>query len=215
MKKLGLLTIIAALSISLVSCTNSGGVNNSNNDSSNNSSVQSKTSNKITIDEAKEIALKHAGLTKDQVSFIETENEVDNGAEKYDIGFYYNGKEYDYEISAIDGKIIKYDNDIDEGNNQNNTANSTQNNTQSNTQNNSVNNAQSNANNTANISLDKAKQIALSHAGLTSNQVTLKKAELDFDDGIQKYEVEFYYNNKEYSYEIDANNGNILSYEQD
>ena len=56
MKKLGLLTIIAALSISLVSCTNSGGVNNSNNDSSNNSSVQSKTSNKITIDEAKEIA---------------------------------------------------------------------------------------------------------------------------------------------------------------
>ena len=151
MKKLGLLTIIAALSISLVSCTNSGGVNNSNNDSSNNSSVQSKTSNKITIDEAKEIALKHAGLTKDQVSFIETENEVDNGAEKYDIGFYYNGKEYDYEISAIDGKIITYDNDIDEGNNQNNTANSTQNNTQSNTQNNTVNKVQSNTNNTTGI----------------------------------------------------------------
>ena len=215
MKKLSLLVTIAALSISLVSCTNSGGVNNSNNDSSNNSSVQSKTSNKITIDEAKEIALKHAGLTKDQVSFIETENEVDNGAEKYDIGFYYNGKEYDYEISAIDGKIIKYDNDIDEGNNQNNTANSTQNNTQSNTQNNTVNKVQSNTNNTTGISGDKAKEIALNHAGLTSSQVNFKRTELDYDDGIQKYEVEFYYNNKEYSYEIDANNGNILSYEQD
>lgn len=215
MKKLSLLVIIAALSISLVSCTNSGGVSNSNNDSSNNSSVHSQASNKITIDEAKEIALEHAGLTKDKVTFLATENETDNGTEKYDIEFYYNDKEYDYEISAIDGKIIKYDNDINEDNNQNNIANSTQNNTQSNTQNNSVNKAQNNTNNTAGISGDKAKEIALKHAGLTSSQVSFKRTELDHDDGIQKYEVEFYYNNKEYSYEIDANTGNILSYEQD
>ena len=211
MKKLSLVTIIVAFSISLAGCTNSGVVSNSNNDSNVNnsvdSSVDSRTSNKITIEQAKEIALKHAGLTKDQVSFIETENDIDNGAEKYDIEFYCNGKEYDYEISAIDGEIIQYDSDINEDNNQNNN--------QSNTQNNSVNNAQSNANNTANISLDKAKQIALSHAGLTTSQVTFKKTELDFDDGIQKYEVEFYYNNREYSYEIDANTGNVLSYEQD
>ena len=215
MKKLSLLVIIAALSISLVSCTNSGKSNNGNNDNTSNSSVDSKDSNKITIDEAKEIALEHAGLTKDKVTFLETENETDNGTEKYDIEFYYNDKEYDYEISAIDGKIIKYDNDINEDNNQNNIANSTQNNTQSNTQNNSVNKAQSNTNNTAGISGDKAKEIALKHAGLTSSQVSFKRTELDYDDGIQKYEVEFYYNNKEYSYEIDANTGNILSYEQD
>lgn len=207
MKKLSLVTIIVAFSISLAGCTNSGVVSNSNNDSNVNNSVDSRTSNKITIEQAKEIALKHAGLTKDQVSFIETENDIDNGAEKYDIEFYCNGKEYDYEISAIDGEIIQYDSDINEDNNQNNN--------QSNTQNNSVNNAQSNANNTANISLDKAKQIALSHAGLTTSQVTFKKTELDFDDGIQKYEVEFYYNNREYSYEIDANTGNIISYELD
>lgn len=215
MKKLSLATIIAVFSISLVACTNSGVVNNSNNDSSINNgvndSVDSRTSNKITIEQAKEIALKHAGLTKDQVSFSETKNDIDNGAEKYDIEFYYNGKEYDYEISVIDGTIIKYDNDIDENNNQN----STQNNIQNNTQNNSVNNAQNNANNTAGISVDKAKEIALSHAGLTSSQVNFKRTELDFDGGIKKYEVEFYYNNREYSYEIDANTGNVLSYEQD
>lgn len=203
MKKLSLLVIIAALTISLVSCTNSSGVSNSNN----NSSVDSKASNKITIEEAKEIAAKHAGLTKDQVSFSKTESEIDNGTEKYDIEFYCNGTEYDYEISAVDGKIIKYDNDIDEDNNQNNIANSTQNN--------SANKAQSNTNNTAGISGDKAKEIALKHAGLTSSQVSFKRTELDYDDGIRKYEVEFYYNNKEYSYEIDANTGNILSYEQD
>ena len=39
--------------------------------------------------------------------------------------------------------------------------------------------------------------------------------ELEFDDGISKYEVEFYYNNREYSYEINAKTGAILSYEQD
>ena len=62
---------------------------------------------------------------------------------------------------------------------------------------------------------EEAKQIVLSHAGLTSNQVTFKRTELDFDYGIQKYEVEFYYNNREYSYEINAKTGTILSYKQD
>ena len=207
MKKLSLAVILVAAGISLVGCTNSGTVN---------------TSNKITIEQAEDIALKHAGLTKDQVSFSRTEKDIDNKVEKYDIEFHSNGKEYDYEINAIDGTIIQYDNDIDKYNNQNNSQSNTQNNTQNNTQgntqgslqNNSVNNI-SNANNTSAISQDKAEQNALSHAGLTSNQVNFKRVELDFDNGVQKYDVEFYYNNREYSYEIDANTGAILSYEQD
>ena len=223
MKKLILATIILVFSIGLVACTDSGVVDNSNgNNSSNNSSINGssddstngKTSNKITIDQAKEIALKHAGLTEDQVSFSETKNDIDDGIEKYDIEFYCNGKEYDYEISAINGEIIQFDNDINEYNNQNNNQSNTQNNSANNVQSN-VNNVKGNANNTPNVSLDKAKQIALSHAGLTSGQVTFKRTELDFDDWIKKYEVEFYYNNREYSYEIDANTGNVLSYEQD
>lgn len=99
---------------------------------------------------------------------------------------------------------------------QNSTESNVQNSSESSTENNNVNNAQNNTvNNTGNISLDKAKEIALSHAGLASNQVTFQRIELDFDNGIQKYEIEFYYNYREYSYEIDANTGNILSYEQD
>ena len=81
--------------------------------------------------------------------------------------------------------------------------------------NNNTTNNQGNVNATANISVERAKEIALSHAGLASNQVTFQRTELDFDNGIQKYEIEFYYNYREYSYEIDANTGNILSYEQD
>ena len=103
-----------------------------------------------------------------------------------------------------------------ESNVQNSSESSTENNNVNTPQDNNTNNAQNNiVNNTGNISLDKAKEIALSHAGLSADQVTFVQANMDFDDGIQKYEIEFYYNYREYSYEIDANTGNILSYEQD
>ena len=103
-----------------------------------------------------------------------------------------------------------------ESNVQNSSESSTENNNVNTSQDNNTNNAQNNiVNNTGNISLDKAKEIALSHAGLSADQVTFVKVNMDFDDGIQKYEIEFYYNYREYSYEIDANTGNILSYEQD
>lgn len=103
-----------------------------------------------------------------------------------------------------------------ESNVQNSSESSTENNNVNTSQDNNTNNAQNNiVNNTGNISLDKAKEIALSHAGLSADQVTFVQANMDFDDGIQKYEIEFYYNYREYSYEIDANTGNILSYEQD
>ena len=65
------------------------------------------------------------------------------------------------------------------------------------------------------ISSDEAKQIALQHANLSDNQVTFIKVSQDYDDGIHIYEVEFYYNNREYNYDINAINGTILSYEQD
>ena len=41
------------------------------------------------------------------------------------------------------------------------------------------------------------------------------KSELDFDNKIQKYDIEFYYNNIQYNYEIDAKSGNILKHELD
>lgn len=103
------------------------------------------------------------------------------------------------------------------GNSNNNTSgvNNYETTTQDNSESNAQGNAQENVNNTGDISLDKAKEIALAHAGLTSDQVNFKRTELEFDNGVKKYEVEFYYNNMEYSYEIDSHTGNILSYEQD
>ena len=63
--------------------------------------------------------------------------------------------------------------------------------------------------------MEKAKEISLKHANLKDNQVVFDKTEMDYDNGVQIYDIEFHYNNIEYNYEIDANTGNILSYSQD
>ena len=63
------------------------------------------------------------------------------------------------------------------------------------------------------ITVDKAKEIALADAKVDAANAVFKSANLDFDDGVQMFEVEFYANDTEYSYDIDAASGNILSRE--
>lgn len=68
------------------------------------------------------------------------------------------------------------------------------------------------ANNAA-ITVEEAKAIVLANTGLQETDVTFTKVHLDWDDGRQLYEVEFYSGNTEYDYDIDANTGDILSYD--
>ena len=66
------------------------------------------------------------------------------------------------------------------------------------------------------ITEDRAREIALTHAGLTADQASFVRAKLDWDDGRQVYDVEFYTADyKEYDYEIDAASGEILSFDYD
>ena len=59
------------------------------------------------------------------------------------------------------------------------------------------------------ISADRAKQIALSDAGVSG--ASFKKVKLDKDDGVRVYEIEFKVGNVEYEYDIDASSGAIIS----
>lgn len=68
----------------------------------------------ITADEAKAIALKHAGVTENEVRFIKAELDNDDGRYEYDIEFVANGMEYDYTVSATDGKILDYDKKVED-----------------------------------------------------------------------------------------------------
>ena len=65
------------------------------------------------------------------------------------------------------------------------------------------------------IDEEKAKEIALDKAGLKENEVSFIKVELDWDNGILRYEVEFRQGFKEYSAEIKADDGKILDWEID
>lgn len=74
--------------------------------------------------------------------------------------------------------------------------------------------AQSN-NTVGDIGIEKANEIAISHAGLSSGSVSFVKAKLDTEDGVNVYDIEFYSGNVEYDYEINAATGAIVSFDQD
>lgn len=65
------------------------------------------------------------------------------------------------------------------------------------------------------IGLDAAKAAALADAGLKDAEVVFSKAELDYDDGKEIYEIEFFEGRTEYEYEIDAVTGAVLSRDTD
>ena len=66
------------------------------------------------------------------------------------------------------------------------------------------------------ISKDRAKEIALDHAGYEESEVRFIKAKLDFDDGRYEYEIEFRADgNLEYDYSINAENGKIVEFDRD
>ena len=65
----------------------------------------------ITKEEAETIALNHAGFTPDQVTWLRTNYELDDGVHQYEVEFHQGSWEYDYEINAKTGEILSYDRD--------------------------------------------------------------------------------------------------------
>ena len=67
------------------------------------------TSNFIGEDQAKEIALKEAGVTADDVTFVQVKLDNDNGVWKYDVEFSQEYIEYDIDIKAEDGTVLSFE----------------------------------------------------------------------------------------------------------
>ncbi len=66
--------------------------------------------NQISREEAEESVLVHAGLTKEQVTVVKNEKEIENGKMIYEIEFYTEDfREYDYKIDASTGEILSLD----------------------------------------------------------------------------------------------------------
>lgn len=60
----------------------------------------------ITANDAKEAALKHAGLDESQVRDVDIDLDRDNGTLIYEVDFNFGDTEYDYDINAETGEII-------------------------------------------------------------------------------------------------------------
>ena len=154
---------------------------------------------------AKEIALAHAGVTADSVTGYRWELDDDGGARVYELEFFSGGYEYDYEISASDGSVVKFEKESVGGP--------------------AAQSGQSPSADTAPAYIGevKAKEIAYSHAGLTADAVARCAVELDHHDGhgnhhragCCEYEVDFKSGGYEYEYKIDAVTGEILGFERD
>ena len=164
------------------------------NDNDTGASLSSEGSEQITLDEAKTIALNHAGVTESNAVFTKAKLDYDNGIPEYDIEFIANNTEYDYEIGAKDGSILENSAKRIDDTSQTSAATIKTN---------------------EQITLDEAKTIALEHAGFSADQVIFTKSKLDYDDGTAEYEIEFKANGLEYEYTINAFTGKIIEYDVD
>ncbi len=142
----------------------------------------------ITEQDALAAALRHAGIDESKLTSKRIKKDYEDGKEVYDVEFYADGKEYDYEISVADGSIVKSDSDnkddSDDGGNQGNEGE---------------------------ISKEEAKKIALAKVP-GAEKIQIKR---DIENGKPVYEGEIHYNNVEYDFEIDAVTGKILDWEED
>ena len=79
------------------------------------SQASDKSASLITEEDAKSIALTHADLVIEEVTFTKCELDRETDGSYYDVEFHTEDRlEYDYEIDAYTGKIISYEWDEDE-----------------------------------------------------------------------------------------------------
>lgn len=175
--------------------------------------AQSRISENKSIgsENAIKFALKDAGYTEEQVRMLRSEFERENGQYVFEVDFIKDGVEYEYDILASDGTIVKKDVDRknsivkEDKQNLNTGSNQTE-----------KKNEKSETKATENsITMEKAREIALADAGVKAADATFTKEKTDTEDGVPTFELEFYSNNTEYEYEISQSNGTIMSKEID
>lgn len=150
--------------------------------------IDGKVSTKKYIgqDKVKEIVQSDSQIFKPKYQKIELD--YDDGKMVYEVEFIHDSMEYDYELDAISGKILKRDREQVKSEKKNDKK--------------PVEEV---------ISKSKAKEIAMNHAKV--KEITNYKIEKDNDDGVLEYEIEFVSGNKKYEYVMNASNGKILKYE--
>lgn len=178
--------------------------------------------------DAQQTAFDHAGVTETDVSWLKVKLEKEDGRMIYDVEFYADELEYDYEIDATTGTILHFDYEWDDGSRR-----------QSGT---GKNPASQNSREKADRGADAPAQVSENAAAGGDTQGTssdspafceedairlaleqvpgateehIKKFKTDYDKGRYVYEIEIRYGHTECELEIDAETGRILELEYD
>ena len=178
------------------------------------SSGQASDSAYIGVEAAKSAAFAHAGLDASQVTMGEVDFDYEDGRMVYELEFYANGAEYEYDIDASTGAVVKFS---QEGGRTQTSSSAGSGGASGNVSSGSGSGtAQSGAGGTAaDIGREAALAAALSHAGVSQDQVYNLEVKREYDDGRLEYEIEFKTGGWEYEYTINAADGTILDYERD
>lgn len=139
-----------------------------------------------TKEEVLDIAVEDAKLDEKDVKRSRVELDYDDGKLTYDVEFYTDSEEYDYEIDAKTGKILSADREIERD----------------------FRDIDPEAE--AEYTEEEALEIAREDAQLEEKDIDKSRVKLERDDGFLIYNVEFYVGNEEYDYEIDADTGRIM-----
>lgn len=174
--------------------------------------------------EALGYALEDAALEESDVTITREKLENDDGKNYYEIDFYSSSYTYEYEIDAVNGTVLDVSIEalerpaamqgnaaMDQPQPSGDIASVPENQNTPENQNASETLPEQDGR----IGLDAAKAAALADAGLKDAEVVFSKAELDYDDGKEIYEIEFFEGRTEYEYEIDAVTGAVLSRDTD
>ena len=153
---------------------------------------------RISPEKATKIALRHAGVKKSDAIIGKAKLEYDDGRESYEIEFYANNYDNDYDIDALSGAVIESNKDYDDDGDDAPVVSQK---------------PDSSKPSNGSISRSAAERIALAHAKDLGASANVKIVEIEKDDG--KYELELRDGNKEYSYEIGIKSGKVIDYEID
>lgn len=144
------------------------------------------TAGYISADKAKSIALEHAGIKEADALGLRVKQDLEDGMPVYEVEFRASGTEYEYELLALDGAILKAERDKDDWH-------------------------AADAQTASYIGEEAAKKAALTHAGVKESDAAHVHCWMEYDDGRPEYyEVEFMQGSSTYEYEIGLYDGSIL-----
>jgi len=169
----GVIVFVACLTVGIAFCVSA-------------ESLQEKDSS-VSREKAVEIALNHAGLKKEEISKLHTEQDQEEGRDLYEIAFQIQEREYEYDICRQDGTISKMQFEKKEE---------------------SIHQDK----NAETLTKEEAEKIALEMVeGAENDAIRIKKEE---EDGITIYDGKIIYEDIKYEFEMDAVSGEILNWEQ-